>query len=93
MADIIARSKSAVSAQYVTNVATVVPTTALPGRKYLLLDNHSDQVIFLGPSTVTAATGYPLGCGSQLKLVVGDVNLIYGIVESGSDLAYSFELA
>lgn len=72
----------------VNDTATKLPTTPLPGREYVTLQNVGNATLYLGNSTVTAGTG----AGGGLQIVpfaswngAYDNSVdIYGIVASGT---------
>jgi len=69
--------------------ATPIPTTALSGRKSIMIKNLDSATVYIGSSTVTANTastgGFPL---AQNEVFIGDIGentIIYGIVASGNN--------
>lgn len=52
-------------------------------RKSILIRNNGSTNVFIGPSGVTATNGYKMTPGKCLYLV--DVEIIYGISDSGSN--------
>ena len=68
----------------VTDSATEIPSSALANRRTILIKNNGAQEIFLGPSGVTALTGYPLASGAEVGLEITDSVSIFGITASGS---------
>mgnify|MGYP001571951681 CR=1 FL=1 len=51
--------------------AVAVPATALPARKRLYIHNPGPLVVYLGDSTVTVATGFPISQGQSLHELAG----------------------
>lgn len=73
----------------ISNVVTAIPTTALKGRKTLIIKNlDTSVVIYLGSSTITAnensTGGYPLAYRDSITIDLGENTVIYGIVVSGT---------
>lgn len=69
----------------VDNVAEVaLPTTALAGRTRMMIQNLGSNDIYVGPTGVTASTGFRVAKGSTLALEVGDAVALYGIGTSAS---------
>ena len=72
----------------VTTSATALPTTALRGRRTIMVKNTSTTTVYLGSSTVTADT-VSTG-GFQLKIdevFIGDISddiILYAIVSTGT---------
>lgn len=66
----------------VANTATLLPTTALTGRKSLLVQNAGNSSIWIGAATVTASgatTGIEVPKGGFIELEVGPAVSVYGI--------------
>lgn len=66
----------------VANTATLLPTTALTGRKSLLVQNAGSSSIWIGAATVTASgatTGIEVPKGGFIELEVGPAVSVYGI--------------
>lgn len=56
----------------VAAAAIVDGADELAARKYLLVYNNSNKKVFLGPTGITTATGYPLSPGGERELRIGD---------------------
>ncbi len=76
----------------VTDSATKIPSTALKGRKSILIQNISGVDIFLGGSTVTTLIGYRLQDGEAVSFDLGSGVDVYGIAASGSRDVRSIEI-
>lgn len=63
--------------------ATAVPTTALAGRRSIVVVNISGANVFLGPSTVATTTGFQLADGASLSLDITDNIALYCISAVG----------
>lgn len=63
----------------VTNVATVLPATALVGRTKMTIQNTSNADVFIGGSGVTTANGILLAKGTSLTEDFGEYSLVYAI--------------
>ena len=72
----------------VTTSATALPTTALAGRKSLIIKNLSAGVVYLGLSTVTADTtatgGFQMAQNDIIAIDLGENTILYGIVASST---------
>jgi len=72
----------------VSTSATAIPTTALSNRRCIIIVNISTNDIFLGPSSVTTATGYQLAADQAISIDVADNVTIYGIAAGSSEVRY-----
>ena len=68
--------------------ATPIPTTALSGRKSLIVVNISANNVFLGSPTVTTANGYQLYSQQAISIDISDDIILYGIASSSSEIRY-----
>lgn len=79
----------------VGNTATPIPTTALSGRKSIMIKNLGSAIVYIGSVTVTAdlnATGgFQLAQNEVFKGDIGENTIIYGIVATGSNNASVIE--
>lgn len=73
----------------VTTTATVI-AAANNGRQSLLIKNIGAATVYIGPSGVTTATGYPLDAGEVLELS-GQTGAVYGRVAAGTNLVRTLE--
>lgn len=69
-------------------VGAVTPA-ALPGanlhlRRTIAVTNNGDQIIYVGPSGVTTATGTPIAPGGFRSFDVGMYVTLYAIAASGT---------
>lgn len=68
--------------------ATALPTTALSGRKSIIVKNLSSGVVYIGSSTVTAGTtstgGFQLAQNETFQADIGSNTTLYGIVASST---------
>lgn len=64
--------------------ATLLPATALAGRRSVVVHNSGSVTVFLGPSSVTTANGLPIAPNEKISLDINASVLLYGIVSSGS---------
>ena len=76
----------------ISNTATAIPTTALKGRKTLLIKNLSSSVtVYIGSSTVTAneenTGGFPLQYQESLSVDLGENTTLYGICASSAKVS------
>lgn len=62
------------------------PTTRMRGRRKLLIQNLGAGLLYIGPSTVTAANGLEIAVDTILELDVLDFGDIYGISDGTSDV-------
>lgn len=54
------------------------------GQSSILVNVPASVTVFVGDSTVTAATGYPLVGAREFALDLADLELLYGCVASGT---------
>ena len=69
-------------------VAVPVPTTALSGRKSIIIVNISVNNVFLGSSTVTTANGYQLYSQQAISIDISDDIILYAIAGGNSEIRY-----
>lgn len=67
----------------VTTTATVLPASSLANRKTVMLQNQSNQTVFVGGSGVTTANGVAVNANDTTSIDLGAA-LVYGIVASGT---------
>jgi len=79
------KSRILSSAVTISTTATAIPSTALVGRQSILVKNTGSADIYLGPSGVTTANGYPLAAGAEVSIDLGEKVVLYGIVASGTE--------
>ena len=72
----------------VTTSATAIPTTALSGRRCILIVNISSNNVFIGTSSVTTATGYQLYAQQAISIDVADNVTVYAISTTNSEVRY-----
>ena len=73
-----------VSSVTVTDTATPLPTTNMDNRKAISIRNWSDgDVIYIGSSSVTTATGFPIFPKETLPFDLSSGAVIYAICETG----------
>jgi hypothetical protein len=77
----------------VTTTATLLPATALTGRRKIYIQNLSNQEIFLGGSGVTTAGGLRIAAGGVFEDEVGDDVALYAIKAAGTANVRVLELA
>jgi len=80
----------------VTTTATALPTTALVGRKSMIVKNVSSATtVYLGDSDVTADTtatgGLQLKYGETFQIDLDEYTTLYGIVASSTASVNVFE--
>lgn len=67
-----------------TTAITITAAAALASRKWLYIANEGTKVMYLGPSGVTAASGFPMYKGERIELRCGAANNPYIIGETGA---------
>ena len=72
----------------VTTSATKIPTTALAGRRCIIIINISTGSIYIGNSSVTTATGYQLYSQQSISIDAGEQIDVYGIAGSSLEARY-----
>lgn len=75
----------------VTSTATAIPSTAATGRKTIMVKNAGEVTVYLGGSTVTTATGYPLDAGEEKAFDMDELVVLYGITAAGTAAVKSLE--
>lgn len=70
-----------------------LPTTALAGRRRMMIQNVSSNDIYVGPTGVTTSSGLRVSKGSTLSIEIGEDVLLYGIAGSAGNSVRVFELA
>lgn len=78
--------KCLATAVTVGNTPTLLPATALKGRKTMSVSNNSASggaTLYVGDSAVTTATGTPIPPQSSISLPFADTLLVYGISIAG----------
>ncbi len=72
------------SKQTVNNTASQLAATALANRSKILVQNLGSKDIFIGTSTVTAATGVKIPSGGNVELPYNASVALYAITSSGN---------
>jgi hypothetical protein len=67
----------------VTSTATALPTTALAGRRQILVQNLHNKPIYIGDSAVAVGDGLRVAAGATVTLEAGQDVVIYAIADSG----------
>lgn len=67
----------------VTDTITAIPTDNLDNRKAIAVFNNSNNTVYVGGSTVTTTTGYPLQPFGSLPFDVSEGADVYGICDTG----------
>ena len=75
---------SAVSGQISLTGAEAALSSAVARRFKLKANTDNSDVIYLGTTGVTTATGYPLWPGDLLEVEVSNLNILHAIVGSGT---------
>lgn len=68
----------------ISTTAAVIPTTAQTNRRTMLVYNNGSETVYLGGSTVTATTGYPLEPGQEKGFDIDAGLSLYGITSANS---------
>ena len=69
------------------NTAEDVVASPLPARKYLFLKNNDNKVLYVGPTGVSVATGFPISPGSILEMRAGpSIDIEWVATTTGHDL-------
>lgn len=63
--------------------ATPLPATPASGRRRIVIQNLSDDVVYVGSASVTTATGLEIASRGSLTLPLGSA-IIYGRVATGT---------
>jgi hypothetical protein len=75
---------SVVSGQIPLSGAESALTNATARRFRIKAHNDNTDVIYLGTTGVTSATGFPLWMGDQIDVEVSNLNVLHAIVGSGT---------
>lgn len=67
-----------------SSVAAVIVTSALAGRRNMLIKNESTKVVHVGIIGVTTANGFPIAAGATMSLDIGPNIAIYGIMAAAA---------
>lgn len=70
--------------QVSTTAITITAAAALSNRKWLYIANEGSKIMYIGPSGVTASSGFPMYRGERLELRCGASNNPYIIGEAGA---------
>jgi hypothetical protein len=70
--------------QVSTTAIAVTAAAALTDRKWLYIANEGTKVMYIGPSGVTTASGFPMYKGERMELRCGAANNPYIIGEAGA---------
>ena len=62
-----------------TGTATLLPAVPLSKRRTLNIFNNSNDIIYIGDSTVTTANGFPLYPHAAMDISIEDSVNIYGV--------------
>lgn len=78
----------------ITSSATPIPTNPLVSRRTIAIANLGPGTLYIGPSNVSTANGFPLAVNEKIAIACqGNNNVtIYGVSDSTSDVRY-IELA
>lgn len=80
----------------VNTTTTVIPTTALDGRKAMIIKNLDNVTVYIGSGNVTSDSnstgGFPLFQYDALQIDLGENTLIYGITAASSANVSSLEV-
>ena len=76
----------------VGTTATPLPAAALTNRRSLMVCNNGGAVVYVGPSGVTTATGYPLFPRQALALETGGL-IVYAIAATSGNNVRVLEIA
>jgi len=68
----------------ISNTATAIPSSNTAHRRTLLVQNYGSNIVYLGDSGVTTATGLKLEVGDILEFAMSDNVTLYGITASGN---------
>ena len=69
----------------VSTSIVALPTTALKGRKVIVITNNSSNTIYLGTDSVTVSNGLPLYKKQSIAMDATDNIVIYGIASTGTN--------
>jgi hypothetical protein len=80
---------SGATTQATANSSVNAVASALANRKYLFLYNNDNRKMFVGPSGVTAANGFPVSPSSYIELRAGaSVDIEFVSEKAGHELRY-----
>jgi len=88
-----ANTALAANAVSVTSTAAALVAAPLSNRKFLTIANNGLKTVYVGGSSVTATTGFPVAPGSALDIRLGAAVAIYGVTASGTADTRTLELS
>lgn len=72
---------------------TALPTSALAGRRRMIVQNVSSNPVYIGPTGVTTGSGLMIQKGASLSLEIGQNVALFGIASASGQNVRVFELA
>lgn len=82
--DSLANTAVASSSESVTITSGALITSDLASRKWAWLYNNGNKIVYVGPSGVSTADGFPLFPGSLLETRIGAAVAIHAVAEAGT---------
>lgn len=91
--DSLADTAIVTGSQSVNTTSSDLIATDLVNRKWLFAYNNGNKDVFIGPSGVSTATGFPLPPGSALELRVGASIDVHAVAQNGTQDVRTLELS
>lgn len=91
--DSLADTALVTGSQSVTTTSADLIATDLASRKWLFAYNAGNKEVYIGPSGVSTANGFPLPPGSALELRAGPSIDIHAVAENGTQDVRTLELS
>lgn len=89
----IANSAAVASASSVTTTSAALLGSEQSNRKYLLMANNGNKIVYIGPSGVSTSSGFPLAPGGYAELRVGAAIALHAVAQSGTQDVRVLQLA
>ncbi len=69
---------------YVTTTATRLPNIPLINNATIIAHSSNLAPVYIGNEYVTVNNGFPLAANAGVSLAIDNLNLVYGVVSTGS---------
>lgn len=82
--DDLANTALTTAAETINTTSSALITSPLAARRFVWLYNNHNRTVYIGPSGVSAATGFPIFSGGLLEMRLGAAVAIHAETESGT---------
>jgi len=83
----------AAAASSVTTTSAALIASTLSDRKYVMMTNTGNRTVFVGPSGVSTASGFPLHPGSLLEMRAGAAVALHAVSDGGTQNVRTLQLS